>query len=373
MVNGITVVFRVDASLAIGSGHVMRCLTLADALRVEGAKCYFICREHPGHLLDLIRSKGFSTYSLNQTRVPVIDDSQAAGFGQSAHAHWLGATQRQDSEDCAAILETLKPGWLIVDHYALDVQWEKLLRVHFTKLLVIDDLADRSHTCDVLLDQNLGRTEQDYAELVPTDCQLLIGAQYALLRPEFSRLRALSLKRRLSPQLAHILITMGGVDQQNTTGAVLNTLKSCCLPANCTISVIMGLKAPHIASVNKMASDMPWSTEVHLNVTDMGERMSSADLVIGAAGGTSWERCCLGVPTVLVIMADNQKSGAQALQQLGSAIVIGVISEIPKDLPSAIYALTDSDTLRAMSESASTVSDGLGVQRVIRSMGYGDE
>lgn len=367
------VVIRADASLQIGSGHVMRCLTLADALRAEGAECHFICREHPGHLLDFIRGKGFSAYCLNQTKVPVIDDSQAVGVGQPAHAHWLGATQRQDAEACTAILETLKPDWLIVDHYALDANWEELLKGHFTKLLVIDDLADRSHTCDLLLDQNLGHTQQDYVRLVPSDCQLLIGAQYALLRPEFLRLRTLSLKRRLSPQLAHIMITMGGVDQQNATGAVLQALKSCLLPANCTISVIMGLKAPCIAEVIKTASNMPWSTEVHLNVTDMGERMTSADLVIGAAGGSSWERCCLGVPTILVISADNQKSGASALQQSGSAVVIGHISDIPEGLPSAIFALTDRDTLRAMSESATTISDGLGAQRVIKSMGFKDE
>lgn len=365
------VVFRADASLQIGSGHVMRCLTLAEALKSEGAECHFICREHPGHLLNLIRAKGFSAYSLNYTVASAVDNESAAG--QVVHAHWLGATQLHDAKASATILQVLKPDWLIVDHYALDAYWEVLLREHFTKLLVIDDLADRSHICDLLVDQNLGRTERDYEELVSSDCQLLIGARYALLRPEFLKLRTRSLKRRLKPQLAHILISMGGVDQQNATGAVLRALKSCPLPENCTISVIMGPKAPWIDDVVEVAHDMPWPTEVRLNVTDMGERMTSADLVIGAAGGSSWERCCLGVPTILVILADNQKSGASALEQSGSAALIGQVIDIPRGLSAAVCALTHGSILQVMSKNASKISDGLGVQRVIKSMSYRDE
>jgi UDP-2,4-diacetamido-2,4,6-trideoxy-beta-L-altropyranose hydrolase len=370
MVNGITVVFRVDASLAIGSGHVMRCLALADGLRAEGAECHFICRAHPGHLLDIIRSKGFSAYSLGLADVSAVADLRAQDANRPAHSNWLGVTQCQDAEASATILETLRPDWLVVDHYALDAQWEMSVRKYFTRLLVIDDLADRKHICDLLVDQNLGHTEQDYSALVSNDCQLLIGAQYALLRPEFSQLRTQSLKRRGSSQLKHILITMGGVDQQNATGAVLLALKSCLLPANCSINVIMGLKAPCIAEVIEVAANIPWSTEVFLNVTDMGEHMAAADLVIGAAGSTSWERCCLGVPTVMVILADNQKSGARALQHSGSVILIEHVSDISVLLSSVIHTLTHGNTLQVMSEKASKVSDGLGVQRVIRELGY---
>lgn len=364
------VVFRADASLQIGSGHIMRCLALADALKAQGAECHFICREHPGHLLGLIRSKGFSAYSLSTLVAP---DSADVNADQPVHSHWLGSTQQQDAEASSAILETIKPDWLIVDHYALDIRWEALMRAHSSKVLVIDDLADREHFCDLLVDQNLGHSEQDYAGLVFDSCRLLIGAQYALLRPEFARLRTLSLTRRRSPQLVRILITMGGVDQQNASGEVLRALQACPLPANCTISVIMGLTAPWIANVVEVAHDMPWPTEVLQNVADMGARLVEADLVIGAAGGSSWERCCLGVPTILVILADNQISGAVALADSGSAVVLGQVSDISDGLQSAIYSLTNAGELRAMSENASKISDGLGVQRVIRCMGDKDE
>ncbi|MDD1976827.1 UDP-2,4-diacetamido-2,4,6-trideoxy-beta-L-altropyranose hydrolase [Pseudomonas tussilaginis] len=364
------VVFRADASLQIGSGHVMRCLTLADALKAEGAECHFICREHPGHLLDLIRSKGFTVHSLSTGGFSRLQDQVGI---QPAYAGWLGATQAQDSASCSEILERMAPDWLVVDHYALDVEWESSLRKNFSRLLVIDDLANRRHECEILLDQNLGHANSDYAGLVNANCDLLIGTQYALLRPEFASLREVSLDRRRTSQLQHILITMGGVDQFNATGATLEALKSCSLPRDCSISVIMGLKAPFLTDVIGLAMHMPWPTKVFSNVADMGERMASADLVIGAAGSTSWERCCLGVPTIMVVLADNQISGGCALRQSGSVMLIEHASEIPEQLPAAMLSLSFDGALKKMSESASKVVDGLGVQRVVRKMSFDNE
>lgn len=365
---GMKVVFRADASLQIGSGHVMRCLTLAEALRAEGVECHFICREHPGHLLDLIRNKGFSAYGLSTADTSLDSDMPARQAVELTHASWLGATQLQDAKTCTPILEKIMPDWLIVDHYALDAQWETSLKAFFIRLLVIDDLADRKHICDLLLDQNLGHAEQDYTTLVPNNCRLMIGAQYALLRPEFARLRKQSLERRGSPKLQHILITMGGVDLANATGVTLQTLKACPLPASCRISVVMGIKSPYLAEVADAAASMPWPTEVLVNITDMGERMVSADVVIGAAGSTSWERCCLGVPTIMVVVADNQKSGAEALLSSGSVTLIEQVHDISVRLPEAMRALANENTLLGMSEKARKVCDGLGVLRVIRKM-----
>ncbi|MCM2461606.1 UDP-2,4-diacetamido-2,4,6-trideoxy-beta-L-altropyranose hydrolase [Pseudomonas sp. CG7] len=362
------VVFRTDASLQIGSGHVMRCLTLAEALRAEGAECYFICREHPGHLLDVIRGKGFNAYGLSSADNCSDPDMSARQTIELTHTHWLGTTQYQDAKICAPILEKIMPEWLIVDHYALDAEWEASLQTFFTRLLVIDDLADRKHICDVLIDQNLGHAEQDYTALVPNDCRLMIGPQYALLRPEFARLRKQSLKRRVSPRLEHILVTMGGIDQANATGWTLHALKTCALPVSCQISVVMGLNAPNLAKVADAAANMPWPTEVLVNITDMGERMASADIVIGAAGGTSWERCCLGVPTIMVVLADNQKSGAKALLSSGCVELIEEFRDIPMQLPAAIRSLANESTLSALSENARRICDGLGVQKVLMQM-----
>ncbi|MGX4729975.1 UDP-2,4-diacetamido-2,4,6-trideoxy-beta-L-altropyranose hydrolase [Pseudomonas corrugata] len=359
------VVFRTDASLQMGSGHVMRCLTLAEALRKEGAECFFICREHSGNLLDFIQSKRFEVFALS-SRDHV--DTQVRRDGQLAHSGWLGATQAQDAKECESILEILRPDWLVVDHYALDARWEASLNNYFHNLLVIDDLADRKHTCNLLLDQNLGRTQQDYAGLVSDDCQVMAGAEYALLRPEFARIREQSLEKRGISVLQHVLITMGGVDQANATGAVLQSLKACSLPSDCRISVVMGMKSPHLALVEDVAASMAWPTEVLVNVMDMAERMASADLIIGAAGSTSWERCCLGVPTIMVVLADNQRQGAEALLHSGSVVLIEQLQDIPARLPSAILAVAQEGTLSTMSENARKVSDGLGIDRVIKTM-----
>src|SRR5690606_2585434 len=147
------------------------------------------------------------------------------------HSHWLGATQTQDAAGCVPILAKLNPDWLIVDHYALDARWERALKPHYRKLMVIDDLADRPHQCDLLLDQTFGRDAEDYQTWVPANCRLLCGSHYALLRPEFAALRPYSLARRATPQLRQLLITMGGVDKDNATGQVLEALRASQLSA----------------------------------------------------------------------------------------------------------------------------------------------
>jgi UDP-2,4-diacetamido-2,4,6-trideoxy-beta-L-altropyranose hydrolase len=183
--------------------------------------------------------------------------------------------------------------WLIVDHYALDFRWEAHLRSCCRHIMAIDDLADRKQDCDLLLDQNLGRVPAEYDGLVPSVSKILTGPKYSLLRPEFAALRSQSLARRDVPQLRNLLITMGGVDKDNTTGKVLNALKRCALLETCHITVVMGPHAPWLSQVRTQAAQMPWHTDVLVNAEDMARLMSDSDLAIGAAGTTSWERCCL--------------------------------------------------------------------------------
>ena len=362
------VAFRTDASLQIGSGHVMRCLTLADALKARGAECHFISREHPGHLLEVIRQRGHAVTALpaGKPSSARADDS----VQQPAHAAWLGCDWSTDARQTGAILASLQPDWLVVDHYALDQRWEEVVAPHYRKLLVIDDLADRPHRCDLLLDQNLGRQPEHYAQWVPAYCQVLTGPQYALLRPEFVALRPYSLQRRQAqPALRQLLITMGGVDQPNATGQVLQALKTCALPADCSITVVMGLTAPWLQSVRELVAQMPWSTEVVVNVSDMAQRMADSDLAIGAAGSTSWERCCLGLPTLMVVLAENQQLGAQALDAAHAARLIGVVSDIVTQLPLAACELIDSACQMRMSLAASAITDGQGVDRILKAIG----
>lgn len=351
------VVFRTDASLQIGTGHVMRCLTLADALRNKGVKCQFICREHPGNLIEHIRSKGYVTHSL-----PLCGEAE----GDLAHSHWLGATQMQDAEACEPALAQLKPDWLVVDHYALDVRWESSLRAYYGQLMVIDDLADRRHACHLLLDQTFGRDAGDYRPWVPADCTLLCGSAYALLRPEFAALRPYSLQRRKQPTLNRLLVTLGGVDNGNVTSKVLTALQNCPLPADCQITVVMGSTAPWLNEVKQQARLMPWPTTVCVGVNNMAQLMADSDLAIGAAGATSWERCCLGLPTIMLVLAENQSLIARGLERAGAARLIRLDQDLLEQLSALIGSLAGSQPkLEVMSKAAAAIVDGQGVNAVI--------
>lgn len=357
-------VFRVDASVDIGTGHVMRCLTLADALAQQGADCQFICRSHAGNAISHIRHKGFAVHALDAAQAGAADAENAL-----AHAPWLGATQQQDMEETAAILNGIKPDWLIVDHYALDQRWQQPLRQSCHKVMAIDDLADRVHDCDLLLDQNLGSNAADYLGRVSQHAQVLAGPYYALLRPEFAQLRETSLKRRARPQLKQILVSMGGIDKPNATSQVLVALQDCILPVNCKIDVVMGAAAPGLESVRQLAEQMPVQTTVLTDVSDMARRMMNSDLAIGAAGSTSWERCCLGLPTLMVVIADNQKQVAGHLQQLNAVISLTLGNDLGTQLQSAFETFDRAKGVLAhMSKNAAQITDGNGCQRVVHQM-----
>lgn len=367
------VVFRVDASSDIGTGHVMRCLTLAKALNKNGTECHFICREHPGNLIEYVKEHGHQVHVLpfeerDSAKTEVNNESNRS---ELAHSHWLGANWKTDSELTSNILKSIKPEWLVVDSYALDIRWEGAVRKDCHQLMVIDDLADRLHDCDLLLDQNLGRTSNDYEKFLDSNTPMLIGPQYALLRPEFAILREYSLKRRKVPHSKHILITMGGIDSQNVTKRVLDALRGCPLPDDCHITVVMGLHAPWLESVQQQASAMPWQTDVLLNVSNMAKLMADSDLAIGSAGSTSWERCCLGLPSIMVVLAKNQLEIAEALECIGAALVLN--EPYSKTFPDGLNkAITDfikcPNNLEKMSSIASDVVDGVGVMKVTKQM-----
>lgn len=360
------IVFRCDASIQIGTGHVMRCLTLADALAEKGAECHFICREHTGHLIDVIQQRGHQVH-----RLPLARELPQQGnvVQQLAHASWLGATQQEDAELCSALLQELQSSWLIVDHYALDERWQKEMRPFCQKIMVIDDLADRQHDCDLLLDQTFGRNSDDYKPFVPEHCQVLCGAEYALLRPEFAQWRDYSLKRREKGQLEHLLINLGGVDKDNITTQILKTLSSASLPESCHITVVMGATAPWVKEVEQQAALMPWPTEVKIGVNTMAELMANSDLAIGAAGATSWERCCLGLPTIMIVLADNQKLAADALDKINAALKLSndeIFSLALSEVFDSIFR--NALLLNKISQSAQRVTEGLGTTVIVNKL-----
>lgn len=365
------VAFRADASVQIGTGHVMRCMTLAEELHRQGHQCLFICRNHEGHLADLISQKGFELRLLPSPVQSGIFETQEAAL---AHSDWLGVPWQTDAKQTLEVLVIYKADWLIVDHYALDAKWECQLAEAVDQIMVIDDLADREHECAVLLDQNLGRESADYDALVPSNCIKVIGSQYALLRPEFAELRAASLERRRTPELKRILISLGGVDRSNVTGEVLKALSNSTLPIETELDIVMGRSAPHLEAVNQQALELPFQATVSVGVNDMAERMCRADLAIGAAGGTAWERCCLGLPSILLILADNQVSGTKALVHAGAAITPEKSASIPSALLSTLSSLMNNcESLTKMVHAGAQLTDGQGAARICYTLHRSDE
>ena len=351
------VAFRTDASIQIGTGHVMRCLTLANELTRQGHECWFVCREHPGNLGNLIASQG---HGLTLLPASESHSPQKGTTLSDDYALWLGVPWQEDARQTLDVISLLKPEWLVIDHYALDAHWEEYLTAAVGNILVIDDLANRSHRCELLLDQTYGRSRDDYTALLPSNTMVLCGAKYALLRSEFGEWRGYSLARRNSYSLKNILITMGGADKDNFTGKVLEALKLSELPRDCKLTVVMGETAPWVDAVKNVAQSLDWETDVLIGVTNMAELMADSDLAIGAAGSTSWERCCLGLPSITVVLAENQKYIAKQLSKSGACVAID-----RNDLPTAIEKVLGTEKLRDLSLRSSVICDGKGVHRVV--------
>ncbi|MEW7009866.1 UDP-2,4-diacetamido-2,4,6-trideoxy-beta-L-altropyranose hydrolase [Lentilitoribacter sp. EG35] len=356
-----TALFRADASQTMGSGHIMRCLTLANALKEVNYKCEFACRQIPKELIKLIEDS-----SHNITILPEVNSDSSNEIANLVHSHWLECTQSLDAEHCIALSpKPRKWSMVIVDHYALDRQWERKIAPYCKRILAIDDLADRHHHCDFLLDQNLGRDPNDYLNIVPLNCIKMVGPSYALLRPEFAEIRHTSLARHRSADLNNIIISIGGTDENNITFQILKQLLISPSLGNASITIIMGSQTSLIETIIAEAELSNREITVLTNVSNMAELIAASDLAIGAAGGTAWERCCLGVPSLIIVTAKNQIEGANALNQSGAAIII---EKSATKLPSIETFLKQdnlSEKLSKMSAAASLITDGHGAARVV--------
>ena len=334
------VIFRVDASLEMGTGHVMRCLTLANELKQQNHEIVFICRELTGNLILLIKYPVLV--------LPKNDNFQSDGL----YLNWLGATQEQDAEQTIKVIPK-NIDLLIVDSYALDEIWHKQLKPYTKKIMVIDDLADRQFDCDVLLNQNLGTQIEDYKDKVTDDCELLLGCDYALLRPEFPNLREKALiKRKNTKVIKNILISMGGSDITNKTYDILQEVSD-----DLNIVVILGGISPHNKIIKNYAKSKK-NVKVVVDADNISSLMFDADLAIGAGGSTSWERCCLGLPTLLYVLAENQRKIAGNLEELGA---VKIVDNLKVNLQNI---LNNFSFWQIMSEKAQTVCDGIGVKRI---------
>lgn len=353
------IAFRVDASIIIGTGHLMRCLTMADELRQRGIHTRFVSRHMPEHLCEMLIAKGHEFKLLNSS-------SSVMAAGDLAHSEWLGTTQEFDVQGTIHALSDRPWDWLVVDHYALDARWESAQRQTAKKILVIDDLADRKHDCDVLLDQNFyADMHTRYNGKVPEHCQLLLGSRYALLREEFRQLREQVRPRKGSVQ--RILIFFGGVDVSNYTGLAIQELSDIGFP-DLHVDVVIGAKHPYRESIE--VACLHHNFTCHVQADRMAELMAAADLSIGAGGSATWERCCLGLPTITICVADNQRD------QVADAATEGLLyaPEFNDDFSHVIgrhvRSLMENSCLRRLiSRNGMQAVDGRGVLRVIGSMG----
>jgi UDP-2,4-diacetamido-2,4,6-trideoxy-beta-L-altropyranose hydrolase len=349
------IVFRTDASSQIGTGHFMRCLTLADQLKKKGAHIHFICRDLPAHLSEILKSR-------DMEYIPLSTDVIMDPIDELAHSSWLGTSQTQDAQATVKALASQSWDWIIVDHYALDERWERTVRANCKKLMVIDDLADRQHVCDVLLDQNFYADMQiRYSGKVPEQCQLLIGPRYALLREEFRALRKYIKPR--SGEVKKILIFFGGVDADNYTSLAIKVLAE--LECKQQVDVVIGAQHPNREQIKQACAKYGYAC--HVQTTRMAELMAKADLAIGAGGSATWERCCLGLPSLLVAFAENQINITKNLDLIGACIYTRKLkSTIIKITSTSLDVnLKNQHQLMAISRKAYSLVDGLGAVRVM--------
>ncbi len=268
----------------------------------------------------LIQQRGYRVHLL-----PIVD-KESSPLACSYYSHWLGASQELDSRqtlDALAAHDSVD--WMVIDHYAIDAEWEKAIRPSVGNIMVIDCLANRYHDCDLLLDQNLYTSGEDrHRAWVPDSCRALVGPQYAVLRPEFAQARA-TLRHR-DGRVRRILIQFGGVDATNETSKVLDAIESLKRPALGIDVVIAGTNL-HRAAIEEQCRELPSAT-FHCQTKQVARLMAAADLAIGAGGTTVWERCSLGLPSLIVAVAENQKAATEALDDLGAAWNLGAHTEV---------------------------------------------
>ena len=345
------VVIRVDSSVSIGTGHVYRCLALAAELSARGANVSFICRDLPGNLNANIVQEGFRLVELPSPEN--LSDSNA----------WLGGVAIEaDIHDTAEAISG-PVDWLIVDHYGIDARWESRFRDRVNKIAVIDDTANRTHACDVLIDQNFSaEAASRYQGLVSDECSLALGPRYALLREAFARARRFAGPRE--GVIRRVLVFFGGTDASNHTSVAARALRPF-LGRGGLVDVVLGRNYAFQQEL-RVEFGSEANLRFHTSNSDMPELMRKADLAIGAGGTQTWERCCMYLPSLVVSVAANQEQACHALAERGCILFLGRDSEVGwQKIETVISALEQVPSwVRMLSRAAGDLVDGAGCSRV---------
>lgn len=348
-------IIRADASRWIGSGHIMRCLVLADGLKATGHQVIFVCRPQAGDLIDLVTARGHQLIALPELATPITPVNSAD------YSAWLQVPWQQDAAEVLTCVT--QAAWVVVDHYGLNAAWEQQIKQRLNcQLLAIDDLV-RPHAAELILDQTLGRTKNEYLDsqhMLNNQPVVLTGVSYALLSPQFGNIRKEGLLRAPLSHPPRILLSFGGIDEPNVTLKALRALSE----FDCFLTVLLSPRAPHYHAVKA------WC-DVHKNIAhydfvqDIATLMSKHDLAIGAPGTTSWERACLGLPNIVIPIAENQHAICQALLAAQASLLVHP-SDIEHELMPAVHYLLNNHS--AFSHANFKLCDGEGVGRVINAI-----
>lgn len=330
----------------------MRCLALAAVLRQRGFRSVFVCRSHEGNVSDAVEESGHMVVRL------AVSDSHVRGDGQLVTQSPLGAAWHIDAEETTAVIASLgeRVAWLVVDHYAIAEQWELALRPFVARIMVIDDLGNRAHDCDILLDQNLHADSVAlYRPLIASDTITFFGPKYAILRAEFDDV---GLVRRRDGSVHRILVFFGGVDVGNQAARVLRALEMLG-NASPEATLVLGATNPHRRSVRDAARQIPYVT-ARVATDRMAQLIAAADIGIGTCGISAWERCALALPSLVTVSADNQRDDAKMLHARGACWNLGEAPAVTAlDWREAITKLcTDPARVAEMSSESLSVMAG---------------
>ena len=338
------IVIRVDSSEEIGFGHLSRCINLSEVMRSRGNEVLFICRDDEAKSFRALEDRLFATVLLPMLAV-----------GETVN-------QQEDAQQTIQALQGERPDWLVIDSYQLSKDWEQLLRPYVAKIAVIEDLSGREHDCDLLIDQNYSeRSAASFEKFVPKTCELLLGPRFALIGEQFRKLR--ELKSKPAPELKRIFVFCGGSDPQNLTQQVIDEI-ACAELSNIAVDVVVG--AQNKTFDREAALKLNANIEIHNAGGKFARIMSIADLAIGAGGTTSWERMCLGIPSIVASIAENQNSACEKLGRDGLINYLGTQSSLkPGAIREAVFeAKNKYPSLFDQVERLQFLVDGRGCERI---------
>jgi len=347
------VAFRTDSNHEIGTGHFMRCLTLTEELIKQKSEITFVSRDLPKHLQNMLIEREVKYCNLSS-------DNQVYPLDELAHSKWLKTSQLKDANQTLDILKTKGWDWIIIDHYSLDQRFEKQMRGITKHIMVIDDLADRVHDCDILLDQNFYKDQQQrYIGKVPSHCRQLLGPSYAMLRSEFKECHQFVSAR--TGKVRKILVFFGGMDVENLTGVALNVLVG--MNLDLQVDVVIGLLHPCKEEIVQFCKKNKFN--IYVQTTNMPALMAQADLAIGAGGTSIWERSCMGLPSICIVSADNQQKQIADLNHANLIFSPQELNITFDFLPSIFnHLISQPEMLKDISSKSLKMVDGLGVIRV---------